>query len=63
MYYVPFLEESYLLVYWEEEDAVSVIATHQVEGEPKQGELCKVKIKRKMYTGRVASIGKDSVHV
>ena len=50
-------------MYWEEEDAVSVIATHQVEGEPKQGELCKVKIKRKMYTGRVASIGKDSVHV
>ena len=57
VYYVS--EELYVLVYWEEEDAVFVVAAHRVEGEPKQGEVRKVKIEKEIYTGKVASTGED----
>lgn len=53
-----FIDELFVLVYWPEEDCVSVVAGTRVTGNQHIGTKCKVSIQNKHYTGQVAATGK-----
>ena len=49
----------FCLVYWEEEEAFSVVkADDVVDGVLRAGEYCSIKIKKQVYSGLVAGVGK-----
>lgn len=52
------LTEQYLLVYWEEEDGVSVVVEDQVDRVAPVGESCSVKCGKSAYPGKIAAVGK-----
>ena len=49
------IEETFVLVCWEEEDSVSVVLRTRIEGDLKIGEMCKMEIHvlGKMYSGKL----------
>lgn len=53
-----FFLEQFILVYWPDEDCVSVVSEESVEGTNDMGEPCAVKLGKKVYSGRTAAIGK-----
>ena len=50
-----------MLVYWPEEDCVSVVGGARVSGDQQVGSMCTVTIQRKTYSGRVAAAGKSTL--
>ena len=52
------VEETFVLVYWPEEDCVSVVPGARVSGDHQSGTDCSVIIRKKEYTGQVAATGK-----
>ena len=56
--HVILVEETFVLVYWPEEECVSVVAGPRVSGDHQVGGMCAVSIRRKAYFGKVAATGK-----
>ena len=52
------LVEQYLLVYWEDEDGVSVVVEDNVDHVAPVGDRCSVKCGKSVYVGKVAAVGK-----
>ncbi len=51
--------EQHILVYWIEEDGVSVVDEEHVDCVWLVGEMCKVKCGKNVYEGKTAATGKD----
>ena len=49
---------AFVLVFWEQEDSVSVVPSARVKGDLIVGEECEVIIQQKAYCGRVTATGK-----
>ena len=49
--------DNYYLVHWPEEDSASVVFGNQLLGETKIGEVCKIKLNRNVYEGKLLSKG------
>ena len=58
-YYLLCSTEKYYLVFWEEEDSVSVVpqACLAESKQPTVGEVCDVILRRKRYSGRISATG------
>ena len=52
-----FFTDSFSLVYWPDEECVSVVSPSAIVTEAGVGEECRVKIKGVFYTGKVAATG------
>ena len=59
-----FLTDIWILIYWKEEDSVSVM--HEVDIQPVEDEFigayCEVKIRSKLYEGVITTFGKPLVY-
>ena len=59
-----FLTDIWILIYWKEEDSVSVM--REVNIQPVEdkfvGAHCKIKIHSKLYEGEIAAFGKPLVY-
>ena len=53
--YVAISTEQYCLVYWQDEDAVSVVSERTVK-DPKVGKIRYIVIKNKSYEGKVEAM-------
>ena len=59
---MPCSAERFCLIYWTGENSVTLVPREKVmEAEIEVGSECKVKQGRKVYTGKIAAIGKHSV--
>ena len=55
---VSVIVAEHYLVYWPEEDSVSVVPVENVQEKCEVGKECEVKLGRKCYKGKVCAIGK-----
>lgn len=58
-----FILEQCILVYWVEEDSVTVVEEDHVDGVRSVGEMCGVKCGKNVYQGKIAATGKTCVVV
>ena len=49
--------EGFVLVYWPDEECMSVVASSRVTGSHEVGDECTVTMQRKTYSGRIAATG------
>ena len=49
----------YVMVYWTDEDSVSVVDEDRVDEVRDIGEMCDVKCGKSIYNGKIAAIGKE----
>lgn len=55
------LEEKYYLIFWKEEDTVSIHLDREVEADSKSvGECCQVSFGKRQYEGLIASSGNSA---
>lgn len=53
--------EQFILVYWMDEESVSVVDEESVEGVKAVGEMCSVKLGKTSYSGKTAAVGKSRI--
>lgn len=53
-----FILEQCILVYWIEEDSLTVVEEDRVDGVHSVGEMCGVKCGKNVYKGKIAATGK-----